>query len=89
MRWNVAVVTFAVVTFVKREGLELLDGQNEIRSIDWLSRSPESVVRVGRPAPSDHQLAAMQAAAARFLARLAQFGVRLFRRPASRRVQST
>ena len=31
MRWNVAVVTFAVVTFVKREGLELLDGQNEIR----------------------------------------------------------
>ena len=76
-------------TSAGRDGLELLKGQNEIRSIDWLSRSPESVVRVGRPAPSDQQRAAMQAAATRFLARLAQFGVRLFRRPASRRIQST
>lgn len=79
----------AIGTSDRCDGLDPLKGQNEIRSIDWLSRSPESVVRVGRPAPSDQQLAAMQAAAARFLARLAQFGVRLFRRPASRRIQST
>lgn len=82
MRWNVAIVTF-----VRRE--VPLDGRNEIRAIDWLSRSPEFVLRVGRPAPSDQQLAAMQAAATRFLARLAQFGGRLFRRSASRRIQST
>lgn len=79
----------AIGTSTRRDGLDPLKGQNEIRSIDWLSRSPESVVRVGRPAPSDKQLAAMQAAAGRFLARLAQLGVRLFRRPASRRIQST
>jgi hypothetical protein len=84
MQWNVAIATF-----VGREGLDLLDGQNEIRSIDWLSRSPESVIRVARPAPSDQQLAAMQAAASRFLARLAQVGARLLRRPPSRRIHST
>ena len=45
----------------------------EIRSIDWLSRSNETLIRLGRPAPSDAQLLALRAAALRFLARFTQF----------------
>lgn len=69
--------------------MQLLKAQDEIRSIDWLSRSPESVVRTGHPAPSDQQLAALQAAATHLVARLWQFGVRQSRRPTSRRIPST
>ena len=48
-------------------------GQNEVRSIDWLSRSNETLIRIGRPAPSDEQLVALQVAVIRFLARLKGF----------------
>ena len=54
--------------------------RNEIRSIDWLSRSPDTLIRVGRPAPSDQQLMAMRAVVARFLARLRQLRLESLRR---------
>jgi hypothetical protein len=54
--------------------------QNEIRSVDWLSRSPDTLIRVGRPAPSDQQLMTMQAVVARFLARLGQLRLESLRR---------
>ena len=54
--------------------------RNEIRSVDWLSRSPDTLIRVGRPAPSDQQLMTMQAVVARFLARLGQLRLESLRR---------
>ena len=62
-------------------------GQNEIRSIDWLSRSNETLIRIGRPAPSDEQLIALQGAIVRFLARLKDFALDAFRRIAGRQIQ--
>jgi hypothetical protein len=62
--------------------------QNEIRSIDWLSRSPDTLIRVGRPAPSDQQLTRMQAVVTRFLARLARVRLDTFRRSVIRQIQS-
>ena len=51
----------------------------EMRSIDWLSRSNETLIRVGRPAPSDEQLLALHAAGIRFLARFTRFRLEMFR----------
>lgn len=51
----------------------------EIRSIDWLSRSNETLIRIGRPAPSDEQLLALRAAGFRFLARFKQVRLEVFR----------
>ena len=62
-------------------------GQNEVRSIDWLSRSNETLIRIGRPVPSDEQLIALQVAIIRFLARLKDIPLDVFRRIASRQIQ--
>lgn len=62
-------------------------GQYEVRSIDWLSRSNETLIRIGRPAPSYEQLIALQVAVIRFLARLKGFPLDAFRRIASRQIQ--
>ena len=62
-------------------------GLNEVRSIDWLSRSNETLIRVGRPAPSDEQLIALQVAIVRLLARLKGFALDALRRIASRQIQ--
>jgi hypothetical protein len=62
-------------------------GRNEVRSIDWLSRSNETLIRVGRPAPSDEQLVALQVAVVRFLERLKGLPMDAFRRIASRQIQ--
>lgn len=58
-------------------------GQNEVRSIDWLSRSNETLIRLGRPAPSDEQLIALQVAVIRFLAKLQGFPPDILRRIAN------
>jgi len=62
-------------------------GQNEVRSIDWLSRSNETLIRVCRPAPSDEQLIALQVAIVRLLANLKDVALDAFRRIASRQIQ--
>ena len=50
------------------------------RSIDWLSRSSETLIWVSRPTPSDEQLLALQATAIRFLARFKQLRLEVFRK---------
>ena len=62
-------------------------GQNEVRSIDWLSRSNETLIRIGRPAPSDEQLIALEGAVIRFLGMLKCLPLDVFRRIASRQSQ--
>jgi hypothetical protein len=60
----------SIETTVKGAGQNPAKNQDEVRSIDWLSRSPDPLVKVERPAPSDQQLMAIQAAVIRLLARL-------------------
>jgi hypothetical protein len=69
-----------IETAAKSTQQDPAQSRNEIRSIDWLSRSPDTLIRVGRPAPSDQQLKTMQAVVARFLARLGQLRLESLRR---------
>ena len=59
-----------IETTANGSGQDPAKNQGEVRSIDWLSRSPDTLVKVGRPTPSDQQLMAMQAAVIRVLAGL-------------------
>ena len=70
----------SIETAAKSAQQDPAQSQNEIRSIDWLSRSPDTLIRVGRPAPSDQQLKRMQVVVARFLARLGQLRLESLRR---------
>lgn len=72
----------SIETAAKPTQQDSAQSRNEIRSIDWLSRSPDTLIRVGRPAPSDEQVKTLQAVVARFLARLGQLRLDSLRRAA-------